>query len=394
MSTNIYFDPTLDPTALPLIDGPCGSAHGITASHLLQLVRELQPAEGFGFVVYGNTAPDVGTYPELSRFLWVDTNDTPHVLKEWDGSGWSAFTPADDSLNGRVLIDNSVALAKLAVSVADIGKVLIARSGGPQWESVIDNIGAGTIPLSKLSAPAVPIGAYLTLTAANTLGWQVLHGEDIISRIVNGTLPINRLVAPGATVGHVLKVHTDNTIITAADAVGGGGDPAELPAYTGADSGKKLQVNGAGDGVEWVSIPTPTQPSKYISSELSLPTQPGTTGTINADGRIVMAHGFTGGPHTVEAYLICQSTDGGYAAGARISIADVYGYAPPGSYNELYRPLFQVFSDATNVYVVKAANPNQVSDWALTLGFTPSASQNTVIELTKWKVQIVAIKFN
>lgn len=391
MSTNNYFQPTLDPTTLPFVEGPLGTAQGITASHLYQLVRELQPEDGYGFVVWGTTAPDTDTYPELVRFLWIDTTDTPHVLKEWNGATWEAFVPAEGSLNGNVLIDNTVTLSKLAVNVSDFGKVLIARSGGPAWENLADNIGTASIPFSKLLAPAGPVGAYLTLTSANQLGWQVLHGEDIISRIVNGTLPINRLVAPGATVGHVLKVHTDNTIITAADEVGEGG-PSGLPSIGGSDSGKHVVVNGASDAYELVAPVTPTIPNKYVSAPQTLPTSPGTSGTINSGGMVRLAHGLGETPHITQATLVCQSADAGYAVGAAISLADIYAHSSPISTSEISRPLFQAYADGTYLWVVRAAAPYFVEAHVMSLD--PSGARNAVIDLSKWKVRLVAIKFN
>ena len=42
-----------------------------------QMVADAQPVSNVSFNYYSETAPDIITYPALSRCIWVDTHNTP-----------------------------------------------------------------------------------------------------------------------------------------------------------------------------------------------------------------------------------------------------------------------------------------------------------------------------
>ena len=99
-----------------------------SASELDSIVSAAYPTTGYGFVYKSATAPDTVTYPILKYFLWIDT--TSNQVKVYDNAtlSWIKSPIADNSLNGSVLIDKTVTVAKLDPGVGNANKVVRVNS--------------------------------------------------------------------------------------------------------------------------------------------------------------------------------------------------------------------------------------------------------------------------
>lgn len=209
----------------------------ISMSDLQQGSEYASPASDIGFNIVGSSVPDIGTYPELARFLWV--NATTGEINFYDGTAWRQATAAASISAGSLdlnvfdvsgelaygilrvnssstavevvafstlIADGSIPITKLTPSASN-GVMVVTDSGTVQWMSYSTffntMLASATFPISQLSkGPAGAVTTYLTTNAAGTVvSWAAL---DIVGGIGTGTLPINKLV--GGTDTYVMTM--------------------------------------------------------------------------------------------------------------------------------------------------------------------------------------------
>ena len=243
----------LDPTPLPCI----------SKADVLQMVRNAQPFNGYGFIVKSDSAPNVVTTPILANFIWLKSvaGVANGEFYYYNGTSWTLLS----IVNGALLADNSVPVAKVSRSGAVAYDIIQLNAAGTAWifTSIINAIQNNSLPLAKLVNGGA--GNYFLSSIGGTLGYTLL--SSIVSYIATNTLPINTLIRGGASQhGLFLRTFEDGSVVEWAEF-----DPneqindAELLlaklSVNGGAAGRSIRVNPNGTSFEWydplLNLPTP-----------------------------------------------------------------------------------------------------------------------------------------
>lgn len=244
-------------SGFPLIEGPCGTAPGLTPELLLALVSQATFDTPYGPVI--NTTSTPPTDAVSRRGLWINNG----IFRYWNGTTntWDLWSPGLSSLNGNVIIANTLPLNRINQLSSDYGKILTAGAGGPSWQTLVYN----NIPLSALAVTG-STGQFLGFIGPNLLGAVSLDSATIVNLLGLCSLPISKLVASNPAGVYNVQVNSGGCLTLIAAPSGGSGVTVPTPG-TG-DIGKQL-VAGSGGTVAWAA--PAQQISKYSTTPVSIP---------------------------------------------------------------------------------------------------------------------------
>ncbi len=257
-----YIDEGLDPTPLSCID----------KSDLLQMIRAAKPATGYGFVVMSDSAPDVVTYPELARFIWLKSvADVPNgEFYYYNGTSWALLS----LVGGNLIANNSIPLSKISLTGSSPYYILQVNSAGNAlvWISVVNAIQNNSIPLSKLVNGTSGNKFLTSLSGVNAFS----DISAIVGYLSDNSLAISKLIRgdPSAH-GLFLRTFEDGSVAEWVDF-----DPNEQIenqelllsklAPTGGVSGQAIRLNTGGNAFEFYT-PITSDPKKlvYITDQVA-----------------------------------------------------------------------------------------------------------------------------
>lgn len=383
-----YIQPGLDPTAL----SSC-----ITTEQLLQMFQAAffgESEEGStGAVTWSQNAPDVSTYPQEVRQLWMelDVNNDPtgNIYYYKQGSWELLFT-----FSGANIIDGTLPLSKLSLTGSAALYIIQVNGAGTAltWTSVPNAIQNGSLALTKLTAAGA--GTFFPLSTNGSIAWTAT--SDFNTYITG--LAVNKL-APSATNGWILKTVGGVVVWAAPDTV------SSLPAFSVADALKLLRVKSDGSAAEWVAVTSVTglsisqftagsdgqvvrtrggaaawESSFYftpVASQAAIPAVGATS--------VLFAHGLATEPLNFNVFLKCTDAggDAGHALNDLVPVLAVMqdtgaDHAAP----------FSFWADATNVGVVRGTAFGSATLYVA----NKTTGVSTAITNTKWRLVAFAMK--
>jgi hypothetical protein len=187
------FDPTVNP-GVP------------TNSQLLQMVQAAHVASGIGVIYWGQSAPDLVTYPDADTALWGKLNGSNVPTGEffyWNVT-WLPFTIT--ALDGSKITNGTITAAKLSTAGASSGDILYFNGTSWTLAAIVASIGDNTLPIAKIVKPGSGSGQVLYYNGS-TLQWYNLTGADIINLLANKSIPVAKLAVGGSR--YVLRTKSD-----------------------------------------------------------------------------------------------------------------------------------------------------------------------------------------
>lgn len=162
----------------------------ISKADVAQAISNAKPQEGIGFVIVGDSSPDVTQAPELARFLWLETTlgvPTGDIFY-YDGNSWESII----TFSGQDILDGTITLDKLSVVGAAPYSIIQVNSLGTDYQfiSLINAIQNKSIPLDKLVGGTVGNKVFVSLTDVNSF----LNISDLPNYFADNTFPISKLV--------------------------------------------------------------------------------------------------------------------------------------------------------------------------------------------------------
>ncbi len=297
----------------PLIIGVPGVAGLATLSQqqIIDIVEKAQPADPFGFIIFGGTTPDVATYPWLAKCVWLDS----HVFKEYDTgtATWGAVT-SGSILNTSQVADDIITPAKLSNDSASAFNILRTNgSNAPEWASLAAILIADTVPLlainntgADVNAVLQSIGGVTQWTAYSTLSAAIvasITSYDI--QKLSGGFADAMLITDGAGAKAFILI-SDFLATKIAD---GSLNPLKINSTPASD----LQVLTKKDGVSKFATPIFTKEFSQVDPAGAMP-------ATGANVKRTFTHGLGVRPKVVELRLICTSAEHGYSVGDEISM--------------------------------------------------------------------------
>lgn len=227
----------LDPTPLS----------SISASQLLQMIRQAAPHSNKGFIIYSSLKPDTTNNPRYKTFFWVDISKNPNQVNYWDTvlGDYTPVTAGNASVSTASIQNQAVTPAKIQPGPAstflqtDVGQNVV-------WAPFA--IQDGTLPITKLVKPTVALAVLRLKADKSALEWAFINPLDYLNGI-----PPAFIENTGGAGGYVLTL--DSTLTPTWIAI-----PNAVPDHSittnkiAAGLAKSvLQTNATGDGVEWTT---------------------------------------------------------------------------------------------------------------------------------------------
>jgi hypothetical protein len=213
--------------------------------------------------------------------------------------------------------------------------------------SASDNVDViGNVSCADLTATGTSTLAVTTVTTITASGAATLNGAVTLGDAAGDTITVNGTLA-GTLQGTPTVSLTSVTIDNAAD---------------------KVLIQDAGDSNK-LKIASLSLPSKFASSLTAVPAA-GATATI--------AHGLSGDPQNVRV-LFVENDAGGDLGWAQNDGFDIWTVT-----DTTEAPAFVVYSDATNVYVLRD------SDSTIKAKHKSTGVITVISDTTKWRIKVVA----
>jgi hypothetical protein len=192
------FDPTIAPTTP-------------TNSQLLQMVQAAHVATDIGIIYWGQSAPDLITYPDAVTALWgkLDGSDVPtgEFFYWYDDGVTAAWTPFTiTSLNGSKITNGTITANKLSTAGATAGDILYYNGTSWTLAAIVASITDNTLPIAKIVKPSSGTGQVLYYNGS-TLEWHNYTGTEILALIANKAIAVSKLAVGGAR--YVLRTKND-----------------------------------------------------------------------------------------------------------------------------------------------------------------------------------------
>lgn len=342
----------LDPTGLACI----------SVSQLLQMIRAAKPATDQGWLIFGSSAPNVVTNPELARFFWIETVDdvdyipvSPFAFYYYNGTSWQSIPLIDGSL----LADASVTLAKLATTGASADDIIQVKNVGGSlllnFVTLANAIVNDSITPIKLKAPDA-VNSYVLTCIAGVKAFSTFAA--FLAALANNSIPLNKLAFGAANT--FLRMNSGATGLQFTTA-----DIADILA-AGYLAGQSIRRNAGNTGWEGFT------PSASILSETS---EPAMQAIPAGAGVLTFTSTTTGTPKVAVVSLYCETAQSPYVIGDEIDISTTYFSAgdfeiPPG--------------------VMRNGNTLKVAFIAGTLGVVSHDGLGSGLALirTSWKVKV------
>lgn len=350
-----------------------------TPGELEAQVSQAVPGTNVGLVWYSATAPDVITYPELKRFMWVDTSGARIVHRHWNQAtlSWETELPANNSITNDMLV-GEITLDKLSTVGSVEGYIIRLVSGLIVWDDPSNMFTSGGFlyddAAMKLPASA---GSWVQFSNGTTTGWTdfpTLFGTQTlaINRFSTaGALTLQALSYVGTTLGYnyVETLLRDNTTPLTKLAPGGA---LTIP-----------RTNAANTALEWVTSITIAAAgktgvlTKFTTAELSIPAA---AGAISPQ-----AHGLPGAPDLIIWSIVCKTAEAGFAINDVVPLTSVFRGS--GSADDAIAP-FIYRADATYLYMRRCSDATML----LTVDDDDTGAPTALTD-ANWRLKCTAIYF-
>lgn len=259
-----------------------------------------------GLVWWGPTAPDVVTYPELTRSVWVDTSGATVALRSWDAgtSSWITEPILDGAITTGKIATGAVTIAKLSGAGGSTGNLLRVSSLGTIVFDDPANLfdASHRLPITSLSLS--PVGDYVLTCNGTTQSWATfaskLAAQTITLASLDSTGRSNNMV-----LGQISGTLGWNYVATLLR-------DAEI-SYTKLAPGSAnyiLATNAAGTLTAWRAINEFLPP--FDTGWQAMPTVAGTP--------VVVTHGLGSDALELTIWAKCITANNGYAIGDIVSI--------------------------------------------------------------------------
>jgi len=313
-----------------------------------------------GLVWWGATAPDVVTYSELTRSVWVDTSGATVALRSWDAgtSSWITEPILDGSITTGKLATGAVTISKLSGAGGSTGNLLRVSSLGTIVFDDPANLfdASHRLPITSLSLS--PVGDYVLTCNGTTQSWATFA-----SKFSAQTVALTAIATTGIADGKVLGQVSSAVGWNYVESYLRDGQTA-IAKLTPGTASTVIGTNSGGTAIQQYTM------SQLWALLTALPSTAYTTAVANyqaipaAGNTNTFAHGFAAVPRKFGARIINQ-TDATYTAGMVLDVATLYRTG--GTSCAVVR------CDSTNIYV----------DWGST---DPVNLAGVAIDPTKWKV--------
>lgn len=329
-----------------------------------------QPGVAHGMTYRGATTPDIATYSIYENFLWIDTSGPRIIRRHYNTAtfAWDAELPADGSITGDMIADNTITLAKLYATPGLGGYVLRLNGASTAvvWDAPANLFGADEFPIVNLEYSAV--GSYVLSSNGTTNSWAT-----VISLIADGSIAFTKLSTTGAVERKVLAYYSaalgyqyvetllrDNTTpINKLEL----GSPNAL-----------VSVNAAGTSMEYRTI---SQLITLLGAQLR-PAQSTPEAVPAAGSSVSVNHGLGSTPSYVEWRLICITAEFGFVKDQEVPISQIYTSATG---NE--SPSFNWGSDSATLTCTR----NNYNSAALLCARLDTGAQCT-LTATNWNIKV------
>lgn len=339
----------LDPTGLDCI----------SVSQLLQMIRAAKPAADQGWLIFGSSAPDVVTNPELARFFWIETVDdvdyipvSPFAFYYYNGTSWQSIPLIDGSL----LADASVTLAKLATTGASADDIIQVKNVGGSlllnFVTLANALVNDSITPIKLKAPDA-INSYVLTCLAGVKAFSTFAA--FLAALANNSIPLNKLAFGAANTFLRMNPTADGVQFTTADI-------ADILA-AGYTAGQSVRRNAGNTGWEGFTPAT----GGISSGSPAMQALPSGVGTLTFTSPLASFKLF-------QVSLYCETDEYGFVAGDEIPITAVSHY--DGSAQ--HWPIGVTWKDL----VVR------VDFWVAGLFVTSVGSGGVFLTRANWKVKV------
>jgi hypothetical protein len=309
------------------------------------MVSSAQPAEDHGMTYRGDTAPDIATYSIYENFLWIDTSGPRIIRRHYnaDTFAWDAELPADGSITGDMIADNTITLAKIYATPGLGGYVMRLNAGSTAvvWDAPVNLYGNDEFPITKLEYSAA--GSYVLSSNGTTNSWAT-----VISLISAGSIALSKIDTTGAAENKGLFYYSAAL----------GWQYVETMLRDNMTPLNKLELGAANTipvinsaGTAWTML----TPSQFLSIFTGLINQ--TNNTPDQDIPAA-AGGFTydhnvGSVPRVEWFLVCRTADLNFAVGDEVPVSCI-GSDVSGTDDQY--PLFVFRASATTLYCRRASS--------------------------------------
>ena len=369
MSSYSYLVP---PVALATIGSP---------GELEQQVSQAVPGTNVGFVWYSATAPDVITYPELKRFVWVDTSGARIVKRHWNNGtlSWETETPDNNSITNAML-QGDITIDKLSEVGAVEGYILRYVSGVISWDDPSNMFTPGGF-LYDDAAMKLPgtAGTWVQHSNGTTTGWT-----SFATLFAAQTVAIAKIATTGALtqqalsyVGTTLGYNYVETLLR------DGQTP--ITKLTPSTAKYVPRTNAAGTALEWVAAST------IVDEGRAGAVKKFTSGLINipAAGAAItpVTHGLAARPDHYQWFLVCNDAAGeaGFAQNDEVALLSTFSF---DSGADDRGPYFSQWVDATNLYLRRDSSAGGIINI-----FDKTTGTATNITDSKWRLKCVAVYF-
>lgn len=259
-----------------------------------------------GLVWFGATAPDVVTYPEWTRGIWIDTSGATVAKRTWDAgtSSWVTEPILDGSITTGKIAAGAVTISKLSGLGGATGNLLrVSSLGTIVFDDPANLFGASNrLPVNSLSLS--PAGAYMLWSDGVSNTWVTFA-----SKFAAQSITLSQFVTPASPASKLLG-YVGTTL--GWDYISSYLRDAEI-SYTKLAPGSPnylLSTNAAGTLTAWRAL-NELLPA-FDTGWQAMPTVVGTP--------VSVAHGLGSDALEVTLWAKCIVANNGYSVGDIVSI--------------------------------------------------------------------------
>lgn len=255
-----------------------------------------------GLIYVSASAPDVITYPDLKKWVWIDSSTSPLVLRFWNQATltWDTQVPRNGSINTDMLADGAATLAKLSVLGGTAGYVMRINPGGTAV--IFDDPQNLYSTTNRLSVNKLSL---------STAGNFVLQSNGVSNQFVtfgslfaNETVTLDQIDVSAAATQKVLGyLGTTFGWYTIAQLLVD--RSIALNKLVPAAANYLLRMKA--DGSDWEAVPFSSLLQTVDSGEQSLPTAAGTP--------VTFTHNLNSTALSIEFQAICKVANNGWSIG-------------------------------------------------------------------------------
>lgn len=171
----------------------------ISASQVLQVIREAQPQTNKMLIIVSESTPDVANNTRYTRYFWWKVSTK--ALKYYDTPNWTIVPVNDGAVGTAQLVAAAVTLAKIAYSEGSATQLLrinAAGNGVEWWTLAFAN---NSIAITKIAPGSLKTILTSDDTGAATL-WRT--ADQVAGLLSAGVLPLSLLSLTGSATNKFL----------------------------------------------------------------------------------------------------------------------------------------------------------------------------------------------